>query len=140
MESIGNGFMMCAGTLHNNSCLAIELEDESCQFIQFLGGVTDFKRRGNNLAEGAQDIMLFPLKTSIPTAFICNLQILFAIGLHPLLIADSICLVTRTPHGIPCWFNLPKPNATTRGWLTVSFTDVDSPKEVRQTNSPLIAT
>ena len=78
--------------------------------------------------------MLFPFETSMPTAFIVIPPILnYATGIHLFLIADSIYWVTRTLR-----LNLLKPNATTRGWLTVFCADMEIQEMCGRPVAPLI--
>ena len=89
--------------------------------------MTHVKRRGDNLTEGVHDrdrafslryVDSYCVQLISPICCFCAMAYIF------LLIADSICWVTRTPTVSRYWFNLPKPNAAIRGWLTVSSTDI----------------
>jgi hypothetical protein len=70
----------------------------------------------------------------MPTAFIDIPPIQnCATGTHLFLIADSIYWVTRTQR-----LNLLKPNAATRGWLTVFDSDIEAQERKGQPVAPLI--
>jgi hypothetical protein len=74
--------------------------------------------------------MLFPLETSIPTAFINIPPTLNSRNRRP---SFSHCRLNLLCY-MNARLNLPKPNAATRGWLTVSATDVKIPREDCQAN------
>jgi len=104
---------------HDDLRITVEAFQKVYQLSGLGGGVTDLKRFRHHNANGrGTATMLFPLETSIPTAFIRHAPVnRFTMDKVIFPIADSIYLLTRTlrfPGGSTCT------NRTLRmrGWLT----------------------
>ena len=138
IECIGNEFIIRLCVLHGNTGLTVDLSDKTYQIIHFCGGVTHLKKGAATTSPNWHMIatILLPFDMSIPTVFIALLQsFVFATDVHPF----THCRFNLLGNVSLCWFNLPKPNAAIRGWLTVFVRMFKSKGGAVRSFAPLVA-
>ncbi|MPM76178.1 hypothetical protein SDC9_123174 [bioreactor metagenome] len=128
MEMAGDGFIISAGILQDNTNLAVQAFQEGHKLVEIMGSVGNLKGRGNYFTEGlygGYHTFSFGYIDSDSVHLHSSSQKV-SNWLHPALLLNNLLGYTNAPEsgGSTCL----KRTAAIRGWLTVCTTDVVSPK------------